>query len=169
MSIEYNVYDALAADRLQKLVDLQKEEKDAVNIVFSVSKKTEQLSQAFLRDPQEGIKLFRECDAFFRKTKIELVSAIEYKELYLKTEKTLQEYTSWINDNYPSLLENAKNEEIAKEEAKRKEAEEALSKFFYGLFNFLARIFCFFGAGVLLVVGLFLAVVIFFLVRCHGS
>jgi len=168
MSFNNDLGTTLTMLNTSQLVKLQKEERKTSNIVFSVFKTLEGFVGNFEKDSKTTIRAFLKSEKDFKEARIESVTAIEYKELFLKTENALKDVRVWIEGNHQGLLNEVITEDIELDRAKQKASEEALVGYISGVLRRVAYLLAIAGGVALVLLVIVLVPILFLLGRCSA-
>jgi len=158
-----------AANRLDELVGIQKAEREAINEIFKISQKIEELEQLIPRWSQQEARILFDCNKALQKIQTEKVSILEYKEMHVKTAAKIKELINLSENRIPDLMVSLAAEDARLVAERKRENEEAVSKFVTGIIKVFAYSFSFIAGGTLLLVLLILIAAAVIIARCHGS
>jgi len=166
MSSNYDLYGSLAVRRLDKILDLQKEEKNSTNIIYNVSKKIIPIDDLLSSDLKQALVLLITCTREFGKARIDSVTSLEYKDLHEQTESKLVHYITWAQQNHQPLIDEIFKEEAEEEDRKRKERDKAIAGFFSDISRGILQSLRFMATGFLVFAGLTILIVTCIIVAC---
>lgn len=168
MSFNNDLGTTLTMLNTSQLVKLQKEERKTSNIVFSVFKTLEGFVGNFEKDSKTTIREFLKSEKEFKEARIESITALEYKELFLKTENALKDVRVWIEGNHQGLLNEVLTEDIELDRAKKKANEEALVGYISGVLRRVLYLLAVAGGVALVLLVIVLVPILFLLARCSA-
>jgi len=158
-----------AAHRIEQLVDIEKDEREAINIIFETTKRVEGLESLLSNWSKNEVKALFECNKSIKGVQNEKVSVLEFKEMYVSTVSKINELIIASEQQIPNMWAVLSDEDVKLAEARKKENDEAISKLICGIIKVFAYSFSFLAGGALLLVLFILIAVAVIFARCHGS
>jgi len=158
-----------AASRLDELVGIEKAEREAINEIFQINQKVEDLERKIQNWSQNEVRLLYDCDKAFKKVEDDKVSVLEYKEMHLRTAAKIKELIITSENQIPNAWAIIDVEEARLVAERKKENEEAFSRFINGIIKVFAYLFSFVAGGAILLVLFILIATALIIARCHGS
>jgi hypothetical protein len=158
-----------AAHRIDQLVDIEKDERNAINIIFETNKRVEELESLLSKWSVNEVKTLFECDKSIKGVQNEKVSVLEFKEMYVRTVSKIKELLIASEQKIPNMWAILSQEDVKLADARKKENDEAISKFICGIIKVFAYSFSFLAGGTLLFVLFVIIAIAVIIARCHGS
>lgn len=158
-----------AAHRIDQLVDIEKDERKAINIIFETNKKVEELESLLSNWSENEVKALFECNKLIKGVQNEKVSVLEFKEMYVRTVSKINELIISSEQQIPNMWAVLSEDDIKLAQARKKESDEAITKFICGIIKVFAYSFSFLAGGTLLLVLFVIIAIAVIIARCHGS